>query len=280
MGLAFAMIVLSGCCTYLGKGLQKRGIQELPPISLEWSVFQQFLRSGYWGGGLFLELVGAILAILALARVPVSVVQPLLSTGLLALVVYAWWVLGERATIREGVGLCCLVGGTVCMALTLQPSERGFSWWALGGGMFSVALLLGFLEVAYRRGMWIELVTGVMSGICFSQATVLMRSAHLLNAQGYSLPWLLLGGFASLGASLTGVFLQTRGLRHGRAVLIVTYDTLASCVASLVVGMLVLAEPFPTDAQGIFLRILSLVLIFVGIPLLAQQQARLQGVGG
>jgi drug/metabolite transporter (DMT)-like permease len=143
-----------------------------------------------------------------------------------------------------------------------------------------VLFLLGVLEIAYRRGKWLELVTGLMSGICFSQATVLMRSAHLLTAQGHGLYWLFLGGLASFGASLSGVYLQTRGLRHGRAVLIVTYDTLASCVASLVVGMLVLAEPFPTDAQGIFLRILSLVLIFVGIPLLAQQQARLQEAKG
>lgn len=275
MTLAYILTLIAGFGIFMGKGLQKRGIRDLPPISLRWEVLRLFLRNPFWGGGFFLEMSCSCLSIVAIGMTPISIYQPLLSTGLIALVVYDRLILRDPTTPREWLGLSLLTTGALLMATTLQKGPDQIHWPRLWMGLLAVGVALGFLEFLFRRRWWVEFSTGLMSGACFSLSTVVMRVAFLSLSQGAHKIWVGVGALASLLFAMTGFFLQTRGLRFGRAVPIVTYDSLCACLLSINFGLFAFYEPFPTAPLPLTLRLLALCFIFVGIPFLAQQQARL-----
>ncbi len=250
-------------------------MRDLPPISLRWSVLRLFLRNPFWGGGFALEFASSVLSIVAIGMTPISIYQPLLATGLIALVVYDRIVLRDPTTPHEWLGLALLASGAILMATTLQKGPDLFHATRLLVAFGLMALILALLEVLFRRQWWLELSTGMMSGTCFALATIVMRAAHLSAQQGAHKLWIAIGALASLLCASTGFFLQTRGLRLGRAVPIVTYDALWACTVSILVGLFAFDEPFPTTTLPLFLRIAALALIFLGVPMLAKQQALL-----
>ncbi len=275
MALAYALTLLAGFGIYIGKGLQKRGVRDLPPISLHWPVLRLFLRNPFWGGGFVLEMFSSVLSIVAIGMTPISIYQPLLATGLIALVVYDRIVLRDPTTPHEWLGLALLALGAILMAATLQKGPDSFHVTRLLVAFGLLVSLLGLLECLFRRQWWLELSTGMMSGTCFGLSTIVMRSAHLSAQQGAHKVWIAVGAIASLVCAMSGFFLQTRGLRVGRAVPIVTYDSLWACTISILVGLFAFHEPFPTSPLPLFLRTTALALIFLGVPLLAKQQAQL-----
>ncbi|MCK6508947.1 hypothetical protein L6R29_03125 [Myxococcota bacterium] len=275
MVFAYVLTLLAGFGIFMGKGLQKRGVRDLPPISLRWPVLRLFLRNPFWGGGFALEMFCSVLSIVAIGMIPISIYQPLLATGLIALVVYDRIVLRDPTAPHEWLGLALLASGAILMAATLQKGPDLFRATRLFVAFGLLVFLLGFLEFLFRRRWWLELSTGMMSGTCFSLSTIAMRAAHLSAQQGAHKAWIVAGASVSLMWAIFGFFLQTRGLRVGRAVPIVTYDSLCACTVSILVGLFAFDEPFPTSPLPLFLRTAALALIFLGVPLLAKQQAQL-----
>ncbi len=167
MALAYALTLLAGFGIYIGKGLQKRGVRDLPPISLHWPVLRLFLRNPFWGGGFVLEMFSSVLSIVAIGMTPISIYQPLLATGLIALVVYDRIVLRDPTTPHEWLGLALLALGAILMAATLQKGPDSFHVTRLLVAFGLLVSLLGLLECLFRRRWWLELSTGMMSGTCF-----------------------------------------------------------------------------------------------------------------
>jgi|ERR1035437_3151510 drug/metabolite transporter (DMT)-like permease len=98
-------------------------------------------RRPWWLVAMGLNGVAFVLELAALRRVPLLVVQPLLSLGLVGLVVGARLFLGERIGRRQMIGVV-LVGVGVTLVVAGTPASGGAVGLRVDGGSFAVALVL------------------------------------------------------------------------------------------------------------------------------------------
>ena len=76
------------------------------------------------------------------------------------------------------------------------------------------------------------------------------------------------GVLLSIVLTSCGFVAQTRGLKEGRAIVVVTYANMVALVVAVLFGVLALSEPLPTSATGISGRLFSLCLLGAGSFLL------------
>ena len=123
MALGLVAAVLAAACYESGYVLQALEAREAPrEDTLRPTLLVHLAARRRWLAGTALSLVGAALQVLALARAPVTLVQPVLALGLVALLVLAQTVLGERLSGLELLGAAAVIAGVV--ALGLASPER------------------------------------------------------------------------------------------------------------------------------------------------------------
>jgi drug/metabolite transporter (DMT)-like permease len=76
-----------------------------------------------WLRGLALDVVGALLGLVALGMLPVSVAQPIFCNGLVLLALFAHFYLRERLQWIEWSAVACCFVGTLLLATTLTPLD-------------------------------------------------------------------------------------------------------------------------------------------------------------
>lgn len=74
-------------------------------------TLRAFLKSKTYIFGLLLDIVGGILSAVALSQAPVSVIQPVISSGLVFVALYSHFALRERLTGKEWAAVGLAVGG-------------------------------------------------------------------------------------------------------------------------------------------------------------------------
>ncbi len=72
----------------------------------------------------------------------------------------------------------------------------------------------------------------------------------------------------SIALTSTGFVAQTRGLKDGRALSVVTYSNLIALLVAVIFGLLALSEPLPHSASGLTMRAAALMLLASGSYLL------------
>lgn len=75
-----------------------------------------------------------------------------------------------------------------------------------------------------------------------------------------------------------GFFLQSRGLKDGRAVVVCTYAAISTIATGVLIGLIALAEPLPQSASELLGWSLSLAAIVLGVVLLVQRGVRSTGI--
>lgn len=273
MGWALLFALLATTGAFVGKGLQKQGIRELPTLVLKPSILRLYLQNPSWRLGMGLDVAGACLTLGALALAPVSVVQPLLASGLGLLVLYSRFVLHERVEVLEWLSVGLLTAGTIGIAVSLREAPSSLVLWRGGVWLAGTLVALAVLEGLYRKGQMIEVSAGLQSGILFALSAVWMRLVFLTSSQ-LQASWLIPVGLP-IGVLLTGggFVLQTRGMKEGRAVILVTLTTVTAIVYAVATGTWVLQESWPTEPALWTTRIVGLALILAGLPGVARRQA-------
>lgn len=113
-----------------------------------------------------------------------------------------------------------------------------------------------------------EVIYGLESGILFGMASVISKLGFVLLEQGFSMMLLPISIAISVCCSGTGFFYQTRGLKHGRAIVVSTCAAVASIVTGVLAGMFALGERLPSAPGARLLLLLGWLLIIVGVVLL------------
>uniref|UniRef100_A0A2P2KKB1 Probable magnesium transporter n=3 Tax=Rhizophora mucronata TaxID=61149 RepID=A0A2P2KKB1_RHIMU len=266
----------------IGKVLQKKGTVILPPLSFKLKVIRAYAVNKAWVIGFLMDIGGAVLMLRALSQAPVSVIQPISGCGLAILSVFSHFYLKEVMNVIDWIGITLAGIGTIGVGAGGEEQEASsISLVQLPWLAFIIAILFvvlnGWLRI-YRHQrreqetmeyeVIEEIIYGLESGILFGIASVISKIGFIFLNQGFSAILVPVCLSISTGCSATGFYYQTRGLKHGRAIVISTCAAVASIVTGVLAGMLALGERLPSAPAARLSLLIGWVLITIGVILL------------
>jgi drug/metabolite transporter (DMT)-like permease len=220
-------------------------------------------RSPRWWVILGATAAGAVLHIAALARGPLSLIQPL---GVLTLVLAL--PLGarlnrQRVTRREWVGATAVVTGLAAVLSVLPHSAPPPHLTSAGVlGTTAVAALVAAGLVALGTRLTGHRITAVVHALA---ASVLFGTASGMARVAVTGGPLATAAAVAVLASVIGLGLAQRAYRGGGLGAPLATINLADPVTAALVGIVVLGEPFAATASGIALGALGLLATAAGI---------------
>ncbi len=266
IGIALALVC--AFVTNLGFLLKHRGACESPAVDVRHPISSAvaLFRSRYFVAGYAVALVAFSLHVAALWMAPISVVQSVISGGLVFLAVIAERMFGYHLGARQWAGVILTAIGMMLLALTIpQHGHGGYSLNALvafEGGALCIGLLLLLgprLGSAHRHtGVLLGAASGVLIGVsdvAIKAMTNIAADTGVMTA--LLTPWLLL----ALTMAVVSFYSVARGLQTGDAVPVITMIGVAATLTQIVGGFLVFGDPMPAHLLGIIGQTLGFVLV-------------------
>jgi drug/metabolite transporter (DMT)-like permease len=272
--LGILLSLLCAFATNVAFLLKHRGACAAPAVSLRHPVTSAvgLFRSKWFAIGMLVALCAWLLHASALALAPLSLVQAVISGGLVFLTVMAERFFGCTVGTRQwaGVGLTAL--GLVLLAATLPHSAGAHSGYSLVGmiAFESGLLALGtFLVLSptlgshEHHGVMLGIAAGILFGVSDVAIKALTGSVGSDGVAGLLSPWLL----TCVAASVIAFYASARGLQRGEAVPVITLTSAAANVSAISGGILVFGDPMPNDTLGIVVQSFAFVLVVAAAAL-------------
>ncbi|MGH2906248.1 MAG: hypothetical protein ACRDKI_05700 [Solirubrobacterales bacterium] len=202
----------------------------------------------------------------ALWFAPISIVQSVISGGLVFLAVCAERMFGYHLGTRQWIGVILTAVGLMLLALTVRSTGgHGFSLAALAA-FESSALIVGVLLLVGPRlgageqhhGVMFGAASGVLIGvsdIAIKAMTNIANQSTVLDA--LLSPWLAL----AITMAAVSFFSVARGLQIGDAVPVITVIGVAASLVQIVGGIVVFNDPLPSGALGVVAQSFGFVLV-------------------
>jgi drug/metabolite transporter (DMT)-like permease len=272
--LGILLSLLCALATNVGFLLKHRGACAAPAVSLKHPLASAagLFRSKWFTLGMLVALVAWCFHVAALALAPLSLVQAVISGGLVFLTVLAERFFGFTVGTRQwaGVGLTAL--GLVLLAATLPHGGGAHANYSLAAmiAFESALLVLGtFLVLSPKlgshehHGVMLGIAAGILFGVSDVAIKALTGAVGDLGVSGLLSPWLM----TCVLASVIAFFASARGLQKGEAVPVITLTSAAANVTAISGGILVFGDPMPNDPVGIVLQSFAFVLVIVAAAL-------------
>jgi drug/metabolite transporter (DMT)-like permease len=270
-------ILLSLACalaTNLGFLFKHRGACAAPDVSARHPLRSAagLFQSKWFTIGMLVAVGAWALHVGAMALAPLSLVQAVISGGLVFLTVLAERFFGYSVGNRQwlGVGLTAL--GLTLLAVTLPHSGGTHSGYSVAGmiAFESALLVVGTILVLSPRlgahehhGVLLGVAAGILFGVSDVAIKALTGSVGSEGVLGLASPWLV----TCVLASILAFYASARGLQKGEAVPVITLTSAAANVSAISGGILVFGDPMPHDPVGIVLQSFAFVLVVVAAAL-------------
>ncbi|CAI8606082.1 unnamed protein product [Vicia faba] len=271
----------------IGKILQKKGTIILPPLSFKFKVIRAYALNKTWLIGFLMDIFGAFLMLRALSLAPVSVIQPVSGCGLAILSVFSHFYLKEVMNVVDWVGIILAGFGTIGVGAGGEEQQEAVALsifhipWLTFVVFILFMLLNGWLRIYKRQrreqemmeyDVVEEIIYGLESGILFGflcrMSSVISKMGFLFLEQGFPKVLVPICLLISVFCSGIGFYYQTRGLKHGRAIIVSTCAAVASILTGVLAGMLALGERLPSAPKARVALLLGWLLIITGVILL------------
>jgi multidrug transporter EmrE-like cation transporter len=266
LGLALA----SAAASNIGFLMRHRGAVEAPDVDVRHLLRSavDLFRSKWWAIGYAVAALAYLFHVGAIALAPLSLVQAVLSAGIVLLGVFAERLFGHQLGRREWTGIVLVAVGLTFLAVTGGTKDGQET------ADYSVAAMIAFesslvaigvaLLLSCRGGRAREhegVLLGVAAGLMFTVTHVAVKAASGkfdtsvvdLLATPY-LPLALAGGIAAFFAS-------ARSLQIGPAVPVIAVTSVAGNASAIPAGIVVFGDPLGGDAVIIVLRSLAFLLV-------------------
>ena len=273
--LGILLALFCALATNLGFLYKHRGACAAPDVTLRHPLASAkgLFRSKWFTIGMLVAVGAWLLHVGAMALAPLSLVQAVISGGLVFLTVIAERWFGCSVGTRQWLGVGLTAVGLVLLAVTL-PSHTGVhSSYSVAGMIAFEAGLLGvgaLLVLSPRLGAHEHhgVLLGTAAGILFGVSDVAIKALTGIAGDTGVLavllsPWLL----TCLVASVLAFYASARGLQKGEAVPVITLTSAAANVSAISGGILVFGDPMPSDPLGIVVQSLAFTLVIVAAAL-------------
>jgi drug/metabolite transporter (DMT)-like permease len=274
VGLALALAcALATSVSFL---LKERGAVSAPPVRVRHPLRSaaELFRSKWFAVGWLVALGAWGLHVGALALAPLSVVQAVLSAGLVFLAVLAERFFGFHLGRRQWTGLLITAVGLAIIGITqgAQPSEPpGYALAALISIECGVLLVAtGFAVMAGRLPLLQAregLLLGAAAGALFGISDIALKFlTHAVQDGVLELisPWAV----AAVAASVIAFYASARGLQIGPGVEVIALTSVAANLVAIVGGVLVFRDSIGSGALAITGRMIAFGLVVAGAALI------------
>ena len=265
LGILFAL--LCAVATQLGFLYKHRGANAAPQVDIRhpWQSVKGLFSSKWFAIGMAVALGAWVFHVAALAFAPLSVVQAVLSTGVVIMAVMAERIFGFEVDKRQWIGVGLTALGLLLLVVTL-PADSGahssFSTPAMisfEAGMLAIGTLLITGPKLGAPDHHHGVMLGAAAGILFGVSDVAIKALTGLSGPIAILvsPWL----FVAILASIIAFYASARGLQDGAAVPVIAATSTAANVSAIAGGIIVFGDPMPQDALGIVVQVLAFVMV-------------------
>ncbi len=277
MTLQLGILLALGCAfaTNLGFLYKHRGACAAPSVDMRHPLRSAagLFGSKWFAIGMAVATFAWGLHVAALTLAPLSVVQAVLSGGIVLLAVMAERLFGYQVGPRQWVGVALTATGLVLIGITLPGSSGAHSTFSVPGMIAFEAVLLGLgaLLIMNKRLGGPEEHHGVMlgaaAGVLFGVSDVAIKAiTGLVGSAGFAgfvSPWMLI----AIVASIAAFYASARGLQVGEAVPVIVMTGTAANIATMSGGFIVFGDPMPGDALGIVVQACAFVMVCVASAL-------------
>jgi drug/metabolite transporter (DMT)-like permease len=276
MILGLALAVACAIATSIAFLFKHRGAVLAPPVRVRHPLRSavDLFRSRWFAVGWAVAVGAWVLHVGALALAPLSIVQAVLSGGLVFLAVFAERFFGFRLGRRQWAGVIVTAAGLAVIGLTSGAAERDPPGYALAALIVvECGVLLGSAAVAaisaHRRVSPAAqgLLLGAAAGALFGVSDIAIKYlADAVQAGVLELisPWSVAAVVASVGA----FYASARGLQLGPGVEVIALTSVAANLTAIVGGILIFRDPVGVGAVEITGRMLAFCLVIAGAALI------------
>jgi len=276
----------------VGLILEKRALGAMPALNLRrvLRVLVSLATSRAWLTGFALMLTGLACQTIALTFEPVSVVQPVLASGVVLVLVLSRLVLRERLHGGETWCVAAIAVSVVLLATSasgVKDSHHASPGWVAAvmvpSAVVGLVFAVGSLRARIRRrgttvaGVWAGVGTGLLYGVAalaikaLSGILVGHQTATSIAIGVLTSPYLYVLG----GSLAVAMLLFQAALQAGRASIVVPVSNVTGSVYFMIAGTWLFHEHLPTTPGKLALRLAGIglaVLVLVALPRQAQKQ--------
>jgi drug/metabolite transporter (DMT)-like permease len=276
MIVGLALAVACAVATSVAFLFKHRGAVLAPPVRIRHPLRSavDLFRSKWFAVGWAVAVGAWLLHVGALALAPLSIVQAVLSGGLVFLAVFAERFFGFRLGRRQWVGVIITVAGLAVIGLTSGATDGDPPEYA------PAALIVVECGILVASGAVAAISThrhvspaaqglllGATAGALFGVSDIAIKFLADDIASGVLeliSPWTAAAVIASVGA----FYASARGLQLGPGVEVIAVTSVAANLTAIVGGILVFRDPVGSGALEITGRMLAFCLVIAGAALI------------
>src|SRR5215210_6360909 len=265
LNLGILLALACAVVTQLGFLYKHRGANEAPKVDMRHPLrtVRLLFASKWFAIGMGVATFAWVFHVAALAFAPLSVVQAVLSTGVVVLAVLAERIFGFKVGARQWAGVAMTALGLMLLVVTLPAASGAHSAYSLAGMVSFEAgmLVIGALLISGPRlgapDHHHGIMLGAAAGTLFGVSDVAIKALTGLDGLAGILfsPWLAIAAIASVVA----FYASARGMQQGEAVPVIAATSTAANVSTIAGGLIVFGDPMPGDAVGIALQVVAFV---------------------
>ncbi len=270
MSLNLGILLALACAiaTQLGFLYKHKGANEAPLVDVKhpFRSAKQLWSCKWFAIGMGIAAGAWLLHVAAMTIAPLSVVQAVLSTGVVILAVLADRIFGFKIGMKQWIGVAMTALGLLLLVITLPGGSHGaHSAYSLAGmiafegGLLVIgAILIGGKKLGmpdHHHGVML----GAAAGILFGVGNIAIKA--LTGAGGFegiiTSPWLAV----AVMSSIIAFYVSARGMQEGEAVPVIAATSTAANVANILGGIVVFGDPMPSGTVGICVQAFAFVLV-------------------
>jgi drug/metabolite transporter (DMT)-like permease len=275
LNLGILLAVLCAFITNLAFFFKHRGASEAPPVCVRHPLrtAKELWTSKWFAIGMIVGAGAWALHVAAISLAPLSVVQVVLSGGVVLIAIMADRMFGFEVGRRQWWGLALTAVGLILLGLTMpQPhgSHASFSLAAMvafEAGLFGVGglLILGPRAgaPAHHHGVMLAAASGILFGVCNVAVKALTGLVGHAGILGLVSPWLLVAAAGSFAA----FYASAKSLQDGEAVSVIAITGTAANISCIAGGIIVFGDPIAGSPLGIVLQAIAFLLVIVASAL-------------
>jgi drug/metabolite transporter (DMT)-like permease len=267
LNLGILLALACAVASQLGFLYKHKGANEAPTVDIRhpFRTAKQLYSCKWFAIGMAVASGAWLFHVAALAFAPLSVVQAVLSTGVVILAVMAEKLFGFKVGMRQWIGVGMTALGLVLLVITLPATHGAHSAYSLVGmiAFEGAMLVIGALLIGGKRlgmpdhhhGVMLGAAAGVLFGVSDIAIKALTGAGSLAGVLGS--PWLAV----TILASVIAFYASARGLQEGGAVPVIAATSTAANVSCILGGIIVFGDPMPSDTVGICVQAFAFVLV-------------------